>query len=738
MSRSAGLAARRQEGVSDNRLPRVRRPSRQVLALTVSSAITGACFVVLHRLHLVGTAPLPVLLGMLGAGTVAAQIVSRRFVAGKPTRRQLHALLALQMLSVTAIIYTIGWGATLAIGYVFVVATDLEEVGARVWRPALGWAITGIACGELAVALGIVPSYVHEPYGHGLAALTALGTSFILYLLGTKTERQARAEADLRASESNFRQLFADNPQPMWVYDRSTGGFLEVNGAAIAHYGYTRDEFLTRGLSDIACPGTEGEREQQHRLHDGRVIDVEVHTHELTFEERPAALVAIQDMTERNALEAELRHRAFHDALTPLANRALFSDRADHALARQRRQGGSLAVLLLDLDGFKTVNDSLGHTAGDDLLIGVAARLSGVLRNGDTAARLGGDEFAVLLEDLDDDDTAFEVAQRVIDEVAKPFRLSGKEIFVGASIGIALGSHGDSADDLLRNADAAMYHAKNQGKGCFCVFEPAMHSDALARLELGSDLRRALDEDELVVHYQPIVGAGSRTIDGFEALVRWHHPTRGIVPPLDFIPLAEENGLIVEIGRVVLRAACLQMAQWRRIHPHLTVAVNVSARQLTDPGLVDDVVRVLDESGLAPSALTLEITESAVIDDPQGAYARLTTIKTLGVRIAIDDFGTGYSSLSSLNHLPVDTIKIDKSFIDGVATGDEGAGVVQAIIGIARTLRMGTVAEGVEHDDQVNRLGELGCEQLQGYCFSKPLPPDQVIALLSAFGTAAA
>jgi Amt family ammonium transporter len=276
-----------------------------------------------------------------------------------------------------------------------------------------------------------------------------------------------------------------------------------------------------------------------------------------------------------------------------------------------------------------------------------------------------------------------------------------------------------------------MYRAKSQGKGCFRLFEPAMHSAAVERLELEADLRRALDEVELVVYYQPIVAANSGSITGFEALVRWNHPTRGIVPPLDFIPIAEENGLIVDIGRFVLRRACEQLHEWHAARPHLTMSVNVSARQLADPWLVDDVTEVLRATGVPASALTLEITESAVIDDPETAFTRLTMLKTLGVKIAVDDFGTGYSSLSSLRHLPVDTLKIDKTFVDGLLMGAEAAGVVNAIIGLARTLQLCTVAEGVECQDQVVRLEELGCEQLQGYCFSRPVPADAIDALLA-------
>jgi diguanylate cyclase (GGDEF)-like protein len=686
-------------------------------------------FVALHRFHLLGPWSIWRLLALLAVGSITTQSVSRR-IGPNPTTGALHTLLGIQILGVTAIIYAIGWGPTLAIGYVFVLAAEIDEIGSRVWKPALAWVAVAVSLGELGIAFHVFPSYISTQYVHGLAALSALGTAFMLYLLGTKTEQQERADAELRASAANFRQLFADNPQPMWVYDKTTSQFLEVNEAAVAHYGFTRDEFLTRTITDIREDGIDGEL-QRHRLRDGRLIEVEAHIHELNFETHEAVLVAIEDVTERNALEEELRHQAFHDALTNLANRALFSDRVDHALGRRGRAGADLAVLLLDLDGFKTVNDSLGHTVGDALLVGVAERLQSVLRIGDTAARLGGDEFAVLLEDLEAEEQAIEIAQRLLVEVAAPFSLGGKEIFVNASIGITLGGdHGETADELLRNADAAMYRAKSQGKGCFRLFEAAMHSAAVERLELEADMRRALDENELIVYYQPIVAANSGSITGFEALVRWDHPTRGIVPPLDFIPIAEENGLIVDIGRVVLRRACEQLHEWHATRPYLTMSVNVSARQLADRHLVEDVTDVLRSTRVPASALTLEITESAVIDDPATALTRLTMLKSLGVKLAVDDFGTGYSSLSSLRNLPVDTLKIDKTFVDGLLMGAEAAGVVNAIIGLARTLQLCTVAEGVECQDQVDRLEELGCEQLQGYCFSRPVPAAAIDALL--------
>jgi diguanylate cyclase (GGDEF)-like protein/PAS domain S-box-containing protein len=446
---------------------------------------------------------------------------------------------------------------------------------------------------------------------------------------------------------------------------------------------------------------------------------------------------SFRDVTDHKRLERELAHQAFHDSLTDLANQALFRDRVEHALARAVRQDTRLAVLFLDLDNFKTVNDSLGHTAGDELLVAVAGRLQACLRPADTAARLGGDEFAVLLEDLESLQDGPDVAARLIETLRAPQSISGKEIFVHASVGITYGEEGASADALLRNADVAMYRAKSEGKNCYRLFEPAMHSAAVARLELEGDLRRAIENAEFVVHYQPTISLPTGSVVGFEALVRWQHPTRGLLPPAEFIGLAEENGLIVDIGRWVLQTACRQARTWQRSHPdqRLGIAVNLSARQLGDQHLVGDVARVLSESGLAPTDLTLEITESVLMDDLDVAKARLHELKRLGVNLAIDDFGTGYSSLSALQHLPVDTLKIDKAFIDGVTMGVEATGLVQAIIRLARILTLQTIAEGVERPEQAARLEELGCSLVQGYHFARPVPPEEAETLLQKLGT---
>jgi len=710
-------------------------------SIGASTTLTVIAFVVLSRFHLAGDLPLGALVGLLVGSALAGELTGR-WCGKDPGRARLNVVVAVHVLTISVIIYAIGWGPTLAVGYLFVVARDLEDFGSRVTRPALFWVVTGTALGQIAIGVGLAPSYVPEPGVHGLGALACLGVVFVVHLLGSKTGQREQDLRALAAGEVNFRQLFADNPQPMWVFDAETLEFLEINEAAVNQYGYSRDEFLDRTIADI-CPSEDLPRlveelqaQQQgvrrgswrHRVSDGRLIDVDVSSHRLSFAARPAVLVAIQDVTQRTALEDELRHQAFHDSLTNLANRALLIDRTDHAIRRLERGGSSVAVLMIDLDGFKTVNDSLGHGVGDTLLVQVAARLQTALRSGDTAARIGGDEFAILVEDAGQTEQATVVAERVMHALATPFKLEGTELFVHGSVGIAMTTGDKDAGELLRDADTAMYQAKAQGKNCYRVFEPGMYSASVARLELDGDLRRAIQRDQLLLHYQPVVSLGTSRVVALEALVRWQHPTRGLVQPDEFIPLAEENGLIVEIGRWVLHEACRQTRIWQTTtnDETLTVAVNLSARQLNDPGLATDVALALANSGLAPHSLTLEITETVLMHDPAAAIATLHQLKSSGVRLAIDDFGTGYSSLSSLQHLPVDTLKIDKAFIDGIATGAEAAGLVEAILKLASTLALETVAEGVERPEQLESLHALGCQQIQGFYFSKPLPAGDV------------
>jgi diguanylate cyclase (GGDEF)-like protein len=428
--------------------------------------------------------------------------------------------------------------------------------------------------------------------------------------------------------------------------------------------------------------------------------------------------------------ESKLTHLALHDPLTGLPNRTLFLDRL--AVARRQRGEPSVAVLFIDLDGFKLVNDSLGHDAGDALLIDAAARIDGALRGGDTAARFGGDEFAVLCSDASPLDTAVRVAKRLVELLAEPFTIVGRNVSVTASIGIAVDD--GSSEDLLRDADTAMYRAKGTHTGGYEVFHPDMHSDAVGRLGLEADLKRAIEHHELVVYYQPIVELGSGGVVAVEALVRWQHPERGLLAPGTFIPLAEETGLIEPLGAWVLGEACRQMAAWHSQlsgGPPLRVSVNVSAQQLASDRVVDDVRRALDDAKLQPQCLVLELTETTIMREVESSLKRLRALKELGVQIAIDDFGTAYSSLRYLQQFPVDALKIAKPFIDGIGKREGDSVMTRAITDLGLNLGLDMIAEGIELTEQLERLRELSCPHGQGYLFSTPLPADEVATLLS-------
>ncbi|HEV7899512.1 MAG TPA: EAL domain-containing protein [Planosporangium sp.] len=425
---------------------------------------------------------------------------------------------------------------------------------------------------------------------------------------------------------------------------------------------------------------------------------------------------------------------AYHDSLTGLASRALFMERLEQSLARATRQQTRLAVLFIDLDRFKVVNDSLGHAAGDTLLIGVAERLCACLRGTDAAARFGGDEFAVVLHDLGEPDQAVAVASRINEMLRQPFVIGGKEVFVNASIGIAFSTDGaPNGEELMRDADLAMYRAKKNGTGQCEIFQQEMQASVMRTLDLEADLRRAVDRNEFLLHYQPIVELADGRVTGVEALVRWRRPEQGVVAPSTFVPLAEETGLIVPIGRWVLGEACRQASAWnagRYGQPPLTVSVNLSARQVQQPDLPGLVAQTLLETGLASSCLVLEITESLLLLDTEATMRRLQQLKALGLRLAIDDFGTGYSSLAYLRKFPIDIIKIDKSFVDEIAGDPDDSALALAIVQLGQKLRLSTVAEGIEAADQLAELRGSGCQLGQGYFFSKPLPAREVDALL--------
>lgn len=447
-----------------------------------------------------------------------------------------------------------------------------------------------------------------------------------------------------------------------------------------------------------------------------------------------ACVASVSDITERKMLEEQLAHQAFHDPLTGLPNRALFWDRLEKAHARFTRRRSPLAVLFLDLDNFKYVNDSLGHSAGDQLLIGVAQRIGSCLRDCDTVARLGGDEFTVLVEDLDDERDAFALANRILAQMQEPFWIANREIFVGVSIGISVaGLDTLQPEELMRHADAALYAAKDEGKNRIAIFHDGMGTDATARLDLESDLRHALERHEMVVYYQPKVALDTGRMIGMEALVRWRHPTRGLVPPGEFIALAEETGLILPLGEWVLREACLQAHDWARQHEAAhgwLMSVNISARQFQQADFAATVGRVLRETGMDPGRLSLEVTESIIMGDTESTTRTLRALKTLGVLLAIDDFGTGYSSLSYLRRFPMDIVKIDRSFIQGLCVNEQDSAIVSATIKMAHALGLTVVAEGAETPEQAHELRRLGCDLAQGFVFTHPLDASGLLPYL--------
>jgi diguanylate cyclase (GGDEF)-like protein/PAS domain S-box-containing protein len=585
-------------------------------------------------------------------------------------------------------------------------------------------------------------------------ALQALSSQVALALESAAVTEQLLR----RQSEARFSSLVQNSTDVIMVVEAdSTIRFMspsvervlgyaaaELDGERLTNHVHPDDkanllQFLTAGGRDGDNRPALTEYRMKHR--DDFWLHVETLRTNLMDDDNVRGIVLnTRDVSERKAFEEQLAHQAFHDSVTGLANRALFKDRVEHALARQTRDDAPVSVLFMDLDDFKTINDSLGHAAGDRLLSEVGDRVKAALRSADTAARFGGDEFAVLLEDGGDGVTAAEVAARILASLEGPFHLEAKDVFVRASIGIASAedttkSGPEGAEELLRNADVAMYMAKEGGKGRYQVFEPAMHDTALKRLELKADLQRAVDNQEFVLHYQPVIELQTGAIEGFEALLRWQHPTRGMIPPLDFIPLAEETGLIVPIGKWVLQEAASRARELQErfpADPPLHMAVNLSARQLQRPEIVADVAEILMQTQLDPVDLVLEITESVMMEDMEMSIQRLAELKALGVRLAVDDFGTGYSSLNYIRRFPVDILKVDKSFVDGVNEGGEESALTAAIIELAGILKLRPVAEGIERADQLERLLDLKCDLGQGFYFAKPLPLSGIDELLSA------
>jgi diguanylate cyclase (GGDEF)-like protein/PAS domain S-box-containing protein len=590
-----------------------------------------------------------------------------------------------------------------------------------------GMAVATDAIGVLGLTIALVP-------------LAIAWYAYRLYVAEAEQARRRSEELQLTSA------MLSASPDMMLRLD-PTGRILSGNAGDGGVLAVPPEQLVGRNLSDL-LPAELVDPAMQHvtrTLESGtmQLFEFQMPTVDgvgefearLVVSGEDEVLAIVRDNTARKELERQLAHQAFHDGLTGLPNRVLFMDRLTHALARAARSRSSVAVLFLDLDRFKVINDSLGHDVGDQVLIAVAQHLSGTIRVGDTVARLGGDEFTVLLEDIADPADARAVAERIMSGLQTPFALAGHEVCITTSIGIAVSANGlTPAEDLVRDADAAMYRGKSTGKARYELYDSTMHARALERLQLEAELRHGIERGELRVHYQPKVELATGRIAGVEALVRWQHPDRGLIAPAHFVPLAEETGLILPMGRWVLAEACRQGVIWQERYPErppLTVSVNLSVRQFQHPSLVDDVARVLRQTGLEPGRLVLEITEGIVMEAAEASSAALLRLKELGVKLAIDDFGTGYSSLSYLKRFPVDMLKIDRSFIDGLGRDPGDAAIVHAVTGLAHTLGLQVTAEGIETAEQLVHLQMAGCDLGQGYYFSRPMPCEAAEELLA-------
>jgi diguanylate cyclase (GGDEF)-like protein/PAS domain S-box-containing protein len=665
---------------------------------------------------------------------------------------QVAARTSLMVLLIGAFIYVTGWGAALTVGFVFGAAENIRVEGARAALPAMAASVVACVVGETAIALGWLPSLIPEPEGHGVAALGTLGAVVLIGLLGVTTRARDDAEAGLRNSEVRFRALVQHASDAVVVID---AGFdvMYASPALESLLGIPPGEFVRFGPDDVHPDDLEIARaigeatvsndagvarfELRLRHRDGtwRWFEVGV-TNRLGDPAVQGLVCNMREISERKAFQERLEHQARHDELTALPNRAEFAAAVERQLATARTASRSLAVLFLDLDRFKLVNDSLGHDVGDSLLVAVAERIKSCLREGDLVGRFGGDEFTVLLPSIDGPETAIHVAERLIRAIRAPLMVAGRDVVASASIGIALSRRGvESAAELLKRADLAMYVAKDRGRSRWELFN-AQHAPEIAeRFELEGDLWRGLERGELEVHFQPERDLQTDRITGAEALVRWRHPARGLLLPESFVPLAEESGLIIAVDRAVLRAACTWSRRWARDRAdgeRPVVSVNVSPQSVRQDEFVDDVLDALRETEADPRRLQIEITERTALSELEGAVVKLEQLRALGVRVAIDDFGTGYSALGYLKRLPVDVLKLDRSFVDEMDTSDGSLAIVEAVITMAHALGLDVTAEGIERPEQAQRLAALGCKRGSGWLWSRAVPPEELTEMLAA------
>jgi diguanylate cyclase len=733
------------------------------LSLTVLvcavEAVALTVLVVARRFGLVANQPLWAYALAIGGSSLLSKRLDRWIAAPRGSWR-LHARVFVHAVTVMAVIYLTGWGPALGVCFVYAALVDLQQSGAASWRAVLGWSLVCCAAGQLLVFAGVAPSFLSGASSQTLGFLGAFAFGIVIVMAGAIGEGKQRAEFllsqasdDALRSEALHRAVVENAAEGIFTIG-SNGLVLSFNAAAEAIFGWTAAEIVGRPGEGMLAEDLRGLLTEYfdtvrsvghaHANHgtwevtgvrrDGTPFPMVVSTSAIIVDGfEPITSCIVRDLSEQKRLESQLSHQALHDGLTGLPNRVMLADRLDQILTRARRDVRMCGVLYVDLDRFKAVNDSLGHAAGDLLLIEAAARFQDAVRETDTVARVGGDEFVVLCENLDGVHHATDVAQRILASLRGPFQLGDDTVEVRASIGIALCNDGNATGDtLVANADIAMYRAKNNGRNCYELFDEAMQKWVTTQLALEAGLRQAVARDELRLVYQPIVDADDATVRGFEALVRWERPGFGLVPPDEFIAMAEDTGLIIEIGAWVLDQACRQAATWADRWPdrRLGVSVNVSSRQLATRDIIDTVTTTIARTGLDPTRLTLELTESTLIDDTINTRAILHELRNFGLNLSLDDFGTGYSSLTYLRAFPINIVKIDKSFVRTIGTEREDTAIVAAVIALANNLDIRVVAEGVETEEQLAVLLQLQCHYLQGYLFSTPQPDTNLAAII--------
>jgi diguanylate cyclase (GGDEF)-like protein/PAS domain S-box-containing protein len=686
------------------------RPQSRVIA-ALGGAIIGLAIVAMH------------FSGMMAMRLGAMVMFQRPYVIAAIVIGPALASLALVVLGRwQTLTGRIGSGLIFALA---VIATHFTGMTAVVLVPMLG---PGSASGNPLLTPGLLALAV------AAVSTLILSAGLTLAMIDLRAERRDAAES------ARLRQIADAAFEGLLIHHH--GVILDANAAFAEMVGLPVARIIGRSLLDFAAgheiahakerlaSGRNGREEYAFQAANGTVLPVEVLARDIEYGGKPAKVLAVRDISERKQAAERLHYLAHHDPLTGLANRALVRERFAAAITRAASRGEALAVLSLDLDRFKAINDLLGHHAGDQLLIRVAAQLRGAVGGAEIIARLGGDEFVVLLTVDPEGRLVTENAQRIITTLTEPVEIGSHIVQINTSIGVALyPHHGETPDALLKNADTALYAAKRAGRGTIRLFEPAMDEELQRRRHLERDLRLAIEQRALAVHFQPLFKSDGRSLAGFEALVRWPHPEHGIIPPRDFIPLAEECGLIVPLGRLVLDIACREAASWQQPH---RIAVNISPAQLRAGDLVATVAEVLTETGLAPERLELEITESLLIEDTEAALTTLNALKALGLRIVLDDFGTGYSSLSYLRRFPFDKLKIDRSFVQALGEDAEATAIVRAIVALANSLTLDVTAEGVETEAQLHMLQAESCSELQGYLLGRPAPAETLARLIAA------